>query len=137
MKSSLSNLQPRKYFNKLVPPQTICYQDFFFFSLFSLSPLHMSGSFCQRVLLARRNDSNRGSVKSTGSSSEACQLLLLEVKRINLSINSLETVSASLLIPTRSILSISTGSELSVDSLLDEAGLISSVSIGPDSCSEL
>lgn len=129
MKSSLSNLQPRKYFNKRVPPQTICY-------LFSLSPLHMSGSFCQRLLLATRNDSNRGSVKSTGSSSEACQLLLLEVKRINLSINSVETVSASLLIPTCSILSISTGSELSVDSLLDEAGLISSVSIGPDSCSE-
>lgn len=100
--------------------------------------LRMSGFFQGILVLAMQNDSNRGSVKSTLSSSEACQLLLLEVNSISLSIYSAEMVCASLvLFRTHGILSTSSGRELELDnSLLDWAGLISSVSIGPDNCNE-
>lgn len=128
MISSLSNLLPIKIFNKLVPPHNWVTRNF----------LHLfpkpSGSSCQGVLiLVMQNDSSRGSVKSTASSSDSCWFLLFEVKRINLSIDSAETVSASsLLFPICGV----SAKEHRLDSLLDGAGLISSASIGPDKCSE-
>lgn len=132
MISSLSNLLPINIFNKLVPPQNLITRNFL-----PLFP-KLSGRSCQGVLiLFMQNDSSRGSVKSTVSSSESCWLLLFEVKRINLSIFSAETVSASsVLFPTRGVLSIFTAREHRFDSLLGGAGLISSASIGPDNCSE-
>lgn len=131
MISSFSSLQQTKYYNN----QKRCYPEL----CPSLpSPPHVWFFFQGILVLAMQNDSNRGSVKSTLSSSEACQLLLLEVKSISLSIYSAEMVCASLvLFRTHGILSTSSGRELELDnSLLDWAGLISSVSIGPDNCSE-
>lgn len=79
-----------------------------------------------------KNDSNRGSVRSTISSSDACQFSPFDVKRIKLFIYSVETVSTSLSsFPTQRLWwSIPSGKELQAGNLLDGACLCFSACSG-------
>jgi len=90
--------------------------------------LHREQLFHGDLTLAMQNDSSRGSVKSTASSSEERKLWAFEVKRINLSIYLIELLSApTLLLPTKRSCSTS-----KADCWIDLSGFsTSSASTGP------
>lgn len=77
-----------------------------------------------KLTFVMKKDSKRGSVKSTISSSDACQLSPFEVKRIKLSKCSVETVCTSLLpFPTWRLWSRPSGNKLRGGNLFDGACL--------------
>ena len=104
-----------------------------------LSLLPSASLLCYQVklMLVMQNDSNRGSVKSTISSSDACQLSALEVKWIKLSLYSVENVSTSLFsFPTQRLWSISCGNKLRAGNIVDETCLCFSESFDSFTCPE-